>query len=105
MTQTIRHALVTGGAGFIGSHLVNALIGRGTRVTVIDNLSTGHRENLPGTGSGLDFHEGDIRDRDLLQKLMDGVDVIFHQAAVVSVPLSVAQPLASAEVNEMGTIM
>jgi nucleoside-diphosphate-sugar epimerase len=104
MTKPITHALVTGGAGFIGSHLVEALIGQGARVTVIDNLSTGRRENLQGTGPGLDFHEGDIRDRDLLKKLMGGVEVVFHQAAVVSVPLSVAQPLASAEVNEMGTL-
>ena len=104
MTKPITHALVTGGAGFIGSHLVEALVGQGARVTVIDNLSTGRRENLQGAGPGLDFHEGDIRDRDLLQKLMNGVEVVFHQAAVVSVPLSVAQPLDSAEVNEMGTL-
>jgi len=104
MTKPIKHALVTGGAGFIGSHLVDALIRQGARVTVIDNLSTGHRENLQAAGSGLDFHEGDIRDRDLLKKLMNGVEVVFHQAAVVSVPLSVAQPMASAEVNEMGTL-
>jgi len=104
MTKPITHALVTGGAGFIGSHLVDALIGRGARVTVIDNLSTGRRENLREAGAGLDFHEGDIRDRDLLKKLMHGVEVVFHQAAVVSVPLSVAQPLDSAEVNEMGTL-
>jgi UDP-glucose 4-epimerase len=104
MTYVIKHALVTGGAGFIGSHLVDALIGQGSRVTVIDNLSTGRKENLQEAGPGLDFQEGDIRDRDLLKKLMDGVDVVFHQAAVVSVPLSVAQPLTSAEVNEMGTL-
>ena len=104
MTRPITHALVTGGAGFIGSHLVDALIGQGARVTVIDNLSTGRRENLREAGPGLHFHEGDIRDRDLLKKLMHGVDVVFHQAAVVSVPLSVAQPLESAEVNEMGTL-
>jgi UDP-glucose 4-epimerase len=104
MTNVIKHALVTGGAGFIGSHLVDALIALGSRVTVIDNLSTGRKENLQEAGPGLDFQEGDIRDRDLLKKLMDGVDVVFHQAAVVSVPLSVAQPLASAEINEMGTL-
>jgi len=104
MTKTIAHALVTGGAGFIGSHLVDALIGRGARVTVIDNLSTGRMENLQAAGPDLDFHEGDIRDGALLKNLMPGVDVVFHQAAVVSVPLSVAQPLSSAEVNEMGTL-
>jgi UDP-glucose 4-epimerase len=73
-------------------------------VTVIDNLSTGHRANLQAAGSDLDFHEGDIQDRHLLKKLMGGVDVVFHQAAVVSVPLSVSQPLESAAVNEMGTL-
>jgi UDP-glucose 4-epimerase len=104
MTKAIARALVTGGAGFIGSHLVDALIGRGARVTVIDNLSTGRMENLREAGPDLDFHEGDIRDSALLSKLMPGVDVVFHQAAVVSVPLSVAQPIDSAGVNEMGTL-
>ena len=104
MTKAIQHALVTGGAGFIGSHLVDALMGQGARVTVIDNLTTGKIENLQDAGSRVDFHEGDIRDRDLLQRLMAGVDVVFHQAAVVSVPLSVEQPLFSAEVNETGTL-
>ena len=104
MTKSVQHALVTGGAGFIGSHLVDALIGQGARVTVIDNLTTGKKENLQDAGSRVDFHEGDIRDRDLLQRLMTGVDVVFHQAAVVSVPLSVEQPLFSAAVNETGTL-
>jgi len=104
MAQTIQKALITGGAGFIGSHLVDALLRQGTRVTVIDNLTTGKRENLPAAGPGLDFHEGDIRDQALLRRLMDGVEVVFHQAALVSVPLSVAQPLASADINEMGTL-
>ena len=104
MTNSIKHALVTGGAGFIGSHLVDALLRQGARVTVIDNLTTGKKENLQHAGPGLDFHEGDIRDQALLRELMDGVDVVFHQAAVVSVPLSVAQPLVSADINEMGTL-
>jgi nucleoside-diphosphate-sugar epimerase len=104
MTKPIAQALVTGGAGFIGSHLVDALLRQGTRVTVIDNLTTGKMENLREAWADVDFHEGDIRDRGLLRKLMDGAAVVFHQAAVVSVPLSVAQPLASAEVNEMGTL-
>jgi nucleoside-diphosphate-sugar epimerase len=104
MMNTIQHALVTGGAGFIGSHLVDALIDQGAQVTVIDNLTTGKKENLQNAGSAVDFHEGDIRDRALLQKVLTGVEVVFHQAAVVSVPLSVAQPLASAAVNETGTL-
>ena len=104
MTKPIKHALVTGGAGFIGSHLVDALVQQGARVTVIDNLTTGMKTNLQDAGPGLVFHEGDIRDRNLLQKAMRSVEVVFHQAAVVSVPLSVEQPLASAAVNEIGTL-
>ena len=104
MAKVIQHALVTGGAGFIGSHLVDALMRKGTRVSVIDNLSTGKRENLPEAAMNFVFHEGDIRDWVLLRKVMEGVDVVFHQAAVVSVPLSVAEPLESAAVNEMGTL-
>jgi len=104
MAKVVQHALVTGGAGFIGSHLVDALMRKGTRVSVIDNLSTGKRENLPEAAMNFVFHEGDIRDWVLLRKVMEGVDVVFHQAAVVSVPLSVAEPLESAAVNEMGTL-
>lgn len=104
MTKPIAHALVTGGAGFIGSHLVDALLRQGARVTVVDNLTTGKRHNLKDAGDGVALHEGDIRDADLLRRLMKGVEVVFHQAAVVSVPLSVAQPLESAAVNEMGTL-
>ena len=104
MAKVIQHALVTGGAGFIGSHLVDALMRKGTRVSAIDNLSTGKRENLPEAAMNFVFHEGDIRDWVLLRKVMEGVDVVFHQAAVVSVPLSVAEPLESAAVNEMGTL-
>lgn len=104
MRTTISHALVTGGAGFIGSHLVDALVRQGARVTVIDNLTTGKRENLSAAGTDVAVYEGDIRDTGLLHKAMAGVEVVFHQAAVVSVPLSVAQPLESAAVNEMGTL-
>jgi len=104
MTKTIQHALVTGGAGFIGSHLVDALLEQGARVTVIDNLTTGKMANLQDAGTRIQFIEGDIRDRGVLQQAVAGVDVVFHQAAVVSVPLSVAQPLDSAAVNETGTL-
>jgi UDP-glucose 4-epimerase len=104
MTKTIQHALVTGGAGFIGSHLVDALLEQGARVTVIDNLTTGKMANLQDAGTRIQFIEGDIRDRGVLQQAVAGVDVVFHQAAVVSVPLSVAHPLDSAAVNETGTL-
>ena len=104
MTNTIQHALVTGGAGFIGSHLVDALLHLGARVSVIDNFSAGRKENLLEAGAAITVHEGELQDRNLLQKAMRDVDVVFHQAAVVSVPLSVEQPLASAAVNEIGTL-
>jgi UDP-glucose 4-epimerase len=100
----IKQALVTGGAGFIGSHLVDALVRQGARVKVIDNLSTGRKENLKDAAARIEFHEGDIRDVNLLPRLMDGVEVVFHQAAVVSVPLSVEKPLDSDAVNATGTL-
>ncbi|BBO81634.1 UDP-glucose 4-epimerase-like protein [Desulfosarcina ovata subsp. sediminis] len=101
---TIQRALVTGGAGFIGSHLAEALMKQGSRVTVLDNLSTGHRHNIAHLGDGVEFVEGDIRDAGLLNRLAEGYDVVFHQAAVVSVTLSVQDPSHSCEVNDLGTV-
>jgi UDP-glucose 4-epimerase len=95
--------LVTGGAGFIGSSIVRALVNRGDRVRVIDNFSTGTRENLDGL-SGIDVLEGDILDDLLLARAAIGVDIVFHQAAVSSVPRSVAEPLFTHEVNATGTV-
>ncbi len=100
----IKKALVTGGAGFIGSHLVGALLLRGSRVTVLDNLSTGHRSNLEQVLPKVDFIEGDIRHRATVERAADGCDVIFHQAAVVSVPQTVEDPTGSASVNISGTL-
>jgi len=102
--QPFRRALVTGGAGFIGSHLVDALVGAGSRVTVIDNLSTGHRTNLAHLADRIRFVEADIRDREKMLAAAAGADVVFHQAAVVSVPATVEDPVASADVNQMGTL-
>lgn len=96
--------LVTGGAGFIGSHLVEALVAGGCSVKVIDNLSTGHLSNLEKVKDQIDFVKGDIRDRDLLIAAGEGIDILFHQAAVVSVPFSVKDPVGSAMVNEIGTL-
>jgi UDP-glucose 4-epimerase len=79
-------ALVTGGAGFIGSHIAAALMGEGARVRVLDDLSTGHRENLDEIGGDLDFIEGSVADEALLNKALDGVEVVFHEAAIPSVP-------------------
>jgi nucleoside-diphosphate-sugar epimerase len=100
----ISHALVTGGAGFIGSHLVDELVANGCRVTVLDNLSTGHRRNIDHLGNRVDFVEGDIRDTGLLNQVVQGCEVVFHQAAVVSVSETVLDPSHSAEVNDLGTV-
>lgn len=96
--------LVTGGAGFIGSHLVEELIKRGERVRVIDNLSTGRKENIEPFLSEIEFIEGDIRDLGLVRKVMDGVGYVLHQAAVPSVPRSVRDPLATNSANVDGTL-
>jgi nucleoside-diphosphate-sugar epimerase len=85
-------ALVTGGAGFIGSHIAAALMANGARVRVLDDLSTGHRENLEEIGGDLDFIEGSVADEALLNKVLDGVEVVFHEAAIPSVPRSVKEP-------------
>ncbi|MCB2145708.1 MAG: SDR family oxidoreductase [Deltaproteobacteria bacterium] len=98
------HALVTGGAGFIGSHLVDELVAGGCRVTVLDNLSTGHRHNIDHLGDRIDFVEGDIRDEGLLNRVVKGCEVVFHQAAVVSVSQSVQDPSHACEVNDLGTV-
>ena len=99
-------ALVTGGAGFIGSHISEELCRRGSEVIVLDNLSLGTPANLAWkkTGDKIDLVEGDIRDRELLAKLMPGVDWVFHQGALPSVPRSVAEPLESNAQNLDGTL-
>jgi len=85
-------ALVTGGAGFIGSHIAAALMAEGARVRVLDDLSTGHRENIEEIGGDLDFVQGSVADEQLLNKVLDGVEVVFHEAAIPSVPRSVEAP-------------
>jgi nucleoside-diphosphate-sugar epimerase len=87
------NVLVTGGAGFIGSNLADELIRQGARVTIIDNLSTGRRENLEEISGSFEFIEGDINDDTAVQKAIDGVEVIFHEAALPSVPRSVEDPV------------
>jgi nucleoside-diphosphate-sugar epimerase len=84
--------LVTGGAGFIGSNLADELIRRGGTVRIIDNLVTGSRRNLEEIGGSFDFIEADLNDTALVEKALDGVEVVFHQAALPSVPRSVADP-------------
>ncbi len=87
---------MTGGAGFIGSHLVEALVARGDKVRIVDNLCTGDLENLSSVVDRIEFYEGDVCDIDLLERVFDGVDTVFHQAALASVPLSIERP---ADVN------
>ena len=84
--------VVTGGAGFIGSHIAAALSNSGARVRVLDDLSTGHRENLEEIGGDIDFIEGSVADEGLVQKVLQGAEVVFHEAAIPSVPRSVEAP-------------
>ena len=84
--------LVTGGAGFIGSNLADELIRQGAKVKIFDNLSTGFRENLEEISGSFEFIEGDLNDNSLLKNALEGVDYIFHQAALPSVPRSVENP-------------
>ena len=85
-------ALVTGGAGFIGSHIAAALAARGARVRVIDDLTTGHLENLEEIGGDIDFVRGSVGDKGLLRRALEGVELIFHEAAIPSVPRSIDNP-------------
>lgn len=94
--------LITGGAGFIGSHIAEELVSRGESVTVFDNLETGKMENVNPFLNKIRFVKGDIRDLELLLKEMEGIDFVLHQAALRSVPKSVADPLPYFEVNVKG---
>jgi UDP-glucose 4-epimerase len=98
--------LVTGGAGFIGSHLVERLVREGEKVTVLDNLTTGRRENL-GSVYNRDtfrFVEGDIRDREIVRSCMEDADRVVHLAAIASVPFSTKNPGQTHDVNVEGTL-
>ena len=96
-------AVVTGGAGFIGSNLVRRLFAEGHEVTVLDNFSTGFRENLPAD-SHLSVVEGDIRSETLVDAAMVGIEVVFHLAASVGNARSLADPVADTEINVIGTL-
>ncbi|MFH1931243.1 MAG: SDR family oxidoreductase [Pseudomonadota bacterium] len=96
--------LVTGGAGFIGSHIVEELVKRGESVRVLDNFMTGKRENLQPFFDDIDLIEGDIRDMALCRKAVNGVDYVLHQAALPSVPRSVENPVLTHEINATGTL-
>ena len=108
--------LVTGGAGFIGSHIAEALVARGDRVRILDDLSTGSQDNLaaaagkggtvgpPGSGADIEFLPGDVADPRCCAAACEGVVGVFHEAAQVSVPESLKRPLRSYQVNVMGTL-
>jgi nucleoside-diphosphate-sugar epimerase len=98
------HYLVTGGAGFIGSHLVEELVRRGERVRVVDNLVTGHRENLSSVWGGIEFIEGDLAEAGVAAAAAAGVDYVLHQAAIPSVPRSVAEPVFCHRANVEATL-
>ena len=96
--------LVTGGAGFVGSHLVRRTLALGHTVSVLDNLSTGRRENLEEVAAHLEFFEGDITIPADVEQAIAGCDAVLHQAALPSVPRSIADPAASHNVNATGTL-
>jgi UDP-glucose 4-epimerase len=99
-----RTVLVTGGAGFIGSSLCRALVGRGDHVRVIDNFASGRRHNLAGIADRVDLHEADILDEKALRQAAQGCEVVFHQAAIPSVPRSITAPVPTHETNTTGTL-
>lgn len=105
MTGTLRarHCLVTGGAGFIGSHLVESLLAEGHQVRVLDNLSTGSLENLAACRNQIEFLEGDIRHPDTVRQACEGIETVFHQAAITSVTQSIQHPAETLDVNVTGT--
>jgi nucleoside-diphosphate-sugar epimerase len=96
--------LVTGGAGFIGSSIARALLKRGDKVRVLDNFFSGKRENLAEVAADIDLIEGDIRDAATVARACAGVEVVFHEAAIPSVPRSLADPISSNDVNIAGTL-
>jgi UDP-glucose 4-epimerase len=96
--------LVTGGSGFIGSHIVTELLSRGHSVRVLDNFSTGRRENLAGKWDDIELIEGDLRSYERVHTAVRGADVVLHLGALPSVPRSVQDPLTSNEVNVTGTL-
>jgi UDP-glucose 4-epimerase len=96
--------LVTGGAGFIGSHIVEALLAENHYVRVLDNFDTGNPDNLPPASSNLDIQRGSIEDLETVRAAMQGIDYVLHQAARASVPRSISDPLGTHNTNVTGTL-
>src|SRR5262245_6606546 len=103
-TRDMAVYLVTGGAGFIGSHLVEALVERGHQVRVLDNFSTGDRANLDSVYDRIELIDGDVTDLPTLRRVSRGVEVVLHQAALASVPRSIANPQATHKACADGTL-
>ena len=95
--------LVTGGAGFIGSHIAAALVAQGDTVVVLDDMSTGHQRNLDAIGT-VEFVRGSVTDPDAIARAIEGCDYVYHEAALASVPRSIDDPVSSNEVNITGTL-
>lgn len=96
--------LVTGGAGFIGSNIVEYLLGQGDSVRVLDDFSTGKRENIAPFLDRIELVDGDIRDTDVCRRAVQDIDYVLHQAAMASVPRSIAEPVMTSDINVLGTI-
>ncbi len=105
MASAQRSALVTGGAGFIGGHLCERLLAEGWRVRALDDFSSGREANLAAIADDVELLRGDVRDETAVKAAVAGVEVVFHQAAVPSVPRSVAEPLRTNSVNVDGTLL
>src|SRR5688572_3756146 len=101
--STTPKVLVTGGAGFIGSNLADELIHRGAKTVIVDNFVTGFRENLNEISGDFDFIEADVADPEAVKKAVEGCEIVFHQAALPSVPRSVANPLETHDACVNGT--
>lgn len=103
--DSVRNAryLVTGGGGFIGSHIAEALLKRGEAVRIVDNMATGRESNLAALAGRAEVLRADVRDREAMRAAVEGVEVVFHEAALASVPRSVADPATTLEVNVTGT--
>jgi UDP-glucose 4-epimerase len=104
--RSLSKILVTGGAGFIGSHLVDRLLSEGFEVTILDDFSAGQMQNISRHKNAREFHvvHGDVRDAELVKKVVEDVDAVFHEAALVDVALSAKEPLLFNDVNVVGTL-
>lgn len=100
----MKRILVTGGAGFIGSHIAQALVERGDRVRILDNLSAGFRKNFASFAADVEFIEGDVADEAAVGRAMQGVELVYHEAALASVPMSLEKPLLTNRACVTGTL-